>query len=357
MRLTIESKKLLRGLEVVKPVVTSNKVVPVCDNVLIRSDRDCIALIATNLNHSIITQIPCEVRGKINALIPFMDIYNICKGLPDQSLDIELGKNIKVTSVNGTYNIGNIDDIDVFPKVEVIQGNSETEIASSQISQIKDRTLKFACKDEMKGSMYGVCFEFDDSYLNVVATNGGCLSLFKIPNTSNAGRYLLNKDTIDLMQVFSFSGYVNMKFSENKFQIENEDTILISPLMDEVFPEYKWMFKNTDCSIEVNRVELLNSLLRGVKFSNEDLTIVSFSDSMGVSFENNDYGKDFNEKIELINSKGFEEETAKLNAKQIIDYLSACTSKNITLGCEKGNNAFFIQEPESENIFITMRHF
>lgn len=358
MRLTIESKKLLRGLEVVKSVVTSNKFMPICDNVLIRSDKDCIALIATNLNHSIITQVPCEVRGKINALIPFMDIYNICKGMPDQSVCIEFGEKIKVTSLNGTYNIGGIDDIEEFPKVEIIQPENEAEIASSQIGHIHKRSMKFASNDEMKTKINGVCFEFDGTLLNVVATNGGCLSLFKIPNTSKAGGYLLNKETIDLLQIFSFAGGVSLRFSENKFQAQNDDTILISPLIDETFPEYRQLFKNTDCLIEVNRAELLSSLLRSTKFSNTEIALLSFSDSLGISSENNDYGKDFQETIEAIRIQGFEDNaTAKLNAKQIIDYLSACGSENIVLTGVKGDNMFYIQEPESDSVFLTMRHY
>lgn len=359
MKITVSSKKLLHGLEIVKPVVTSNKIMPICDNVLIKSDNDCIALIATNLHHSIITQVTCEVEGKINVLLPFMDIYNICKGISDQPLSIEFGKSIKVTSINGLYNIGCTDEIKDFPKVEIVNHDTEMEIPSSEISQIKSRSVKFIHPDEINTNKHGVCFDFENDTLNVTATNNACFSLYKIQCKSTPNRYLLSKETIDLLQLFSLSkGDVILKFSEGKFQAENSDTILIAQQIADRFPDYKQLIMETDRLTEVNRMDLLNSLLRSFRFSMEDRVTFSFSDTLNISSKNDAYAKDFNESIDVVNSSGFEDNfSVVLNAKQISDYLSVCSSENINImNSSKNGNMFYIQEPKSESIFLAMRY-
>ena len=352
MMLTIDSKKLLRGLEVVKPVVTSNKIVPICDNIIIRSDRDCIALIGSNINHSIITQVPCEVRSKINALIPFMDLYNICKGLPDQSITIEFGKNIKITSVNGCYNITDIDDITDFPKVEVIQPNHELQLPSSYIETIKARSLKFLHSDEVN-IKYHACFDFDNDGLNVVGANNDCLSLLRVPCKSEPKKYSIDRSTIDLLQVFSFAGEINVKFSDNKFQAENDDTILVSPLVDSEFPEYKHLIGSPTCSIEVNRISFLNSLLRSNKFSMNTTVLLTIGDELKISSINNDYGKDFEERIDIVDNQGFQEEySLAFHCKFLIDFISTCNSQTILLKGDEGKPVYQIQEPGSEDVFL-----
>lgn len=355
MRLIIDSKKLLRGLEVVKPVVTTSKIVPICDNVLIRSDKDCIALIATNINHSIITQIQCEVRGKINALIPFIDIYNICKGLTDQSISIEFGEKTLVTSANGSYTIGGIDNVEDFPTVEVIQPELEMTIPSSEVGNIKNRSVKFIHPDETHYNKHGVCFDFGNDILNVVATNNNCLSLHKVPCKSNPGTYLIDKGTIDLLQIFSF-GIVNLKFSDKKIQVDNDDTILISPLREDKFVNYKSVLVNTDCSIEVNRISLLNTLLRSLKFSLSEITHFTISESLEISSGNVNYEKDFKESLDIIELNGFEEgHTVKLNSKDISNYLSVCDSETIIISSVAGSNMYYFNEPNSESLFLAMK--
>lgn len=357
MRLTIESKKLLRGLEVVKPVAGAlNKIVPVCDNILIRSDNDCIALIATNINHSIITQIPCEVRGKINALIPFMDIYNICKGLTDQSLTISFGKDIEIKSANGSYKITGVDQVSDFPKVEVIIPEVETEIASSQIGQIQKRSIKFLHPDEANNKHW-ICFDFEKDVLNVVATNNNCLSLFKVPCNAKPKRYLLDKETINLIQIFSYSGGVSFKFSDKKIQVENSDTILISPLVDLSYPDFKQLILNTDCLIEVNRISLLNTLQRSIRFSMADLAMFSIGDNLNISSVDINYGKDFAETIDFEKMHGFPEDyKAMFNAKEIVEFLSSCTSETIKITGIEGKNMCYINEPDNDSVFLIMKY-
>jgi DNA polymerase-3 subunit beta len=361
MNLSIESKKLLSGLEIVKPVITSNRLIPVMDNVLIKTDEDCIVLIGMNGDHSIMTQIPCEVRTKVNALIPFMDIYNMCKLLPEQTLSINFNAGtINIECLSGSYQIQETDSVKDFPAFQLIDEPENDCVLSStkDLSQIENRTAKFIHPDPIVMNMHGVCFDFEGEELNVISSDKNCISVFKIDCKAKVNaKYLLHKRTIELLSVMTKRGDVTFKFSKDKFQAENEDVIMVCPLIGQAFPNYKPSLKDLDFVMEVDRVEFLVSLIRSQKFSMVDFATIEFSKNMiNIVSDNTHYGKDFKERITPSKLTGYPTgHKIDVNIKYLIDCLSGCESTKVQISAtDKKGSALTVREVGSDRYVFQM---
>jgi DNA polymerase-3 subunit beta len=355
MKITIDSKQLLHGLEIVKPVITGS-IIPVCENVLLNIRQGEIILMGTNTHHSAITTIQCESVEKAKALIPFVDIYNLCKLLPTCPLEITFSKgSIEVMCDTGTYNIQNTDEVKDFPKIDLVDiPTHSVELASSLIETIQQKTLKFIHPDNMATSMHGVAFDFAKGSLTTVALDGCCISVHKIPcNSKGDNFFFVQKKAVELMGVFSFKGEVTLKFDNKRFQIQNKDTVIISNLIDEAFPAYKEAIVINPYNVEIERKVILQSIERAKQFSGVDAAKFIFDkDSIEVLADNHSLGKGFSEKHPLVDSKIEGEVSVGLNIKYLMNALDACKNDVININIKDEKSWVRVTNRDEEDSFI-----
>lgn len=353
MIITINSLSLANGLEIIKQVVTSNKILPVCNNVKLETKGDVITLTGDSTSHTIITNVACACEPGFACLIPFIDLYNLVTSIPSGDVEIVFkDKQVTINAENGTYVIDETDDVMYFPEARLLDNPINVAVLqSSYIDQIHNKSVKFAHQDPAYFNMNDVCFEFTGEQLNVVATNVVSISKFSIPcPLTTKGRYLIQKKALELMvSPFAYTGEVWFKFSETKVQIENQDTVLICPLVDQVFPDFTNIFLQEFKTIEVPRKELLKSLSRASKFGGVQSVGLIAGSKLEIIGNNNEKGKSFEESVIVMDSQLQEEVKVGIIISQIVDALNACVTDSILIGLVDDSKPIIIKEAGYDN--------
>jgi DNA polymerase III sliding clamp (beta) subunit (PCNA family) len=356
MILSVNSMSLGNGLETIKAVISSNKILPVCNNVKLETKGDVITLTGDNTSHTIVTNVPCNCEEGFSSLIPFQDLYNLVIGIPSCDLEITFkDKQVSIHTERGTYVIDEVDDVIYFPRTMFIDQPLNTAVLqSSYIGQIHDKSIKFCHPDPGYINMNDVCFDFTGEELNVVATNIVSISKFSIPcPLTGKGRYLIQKKAMDLMTVFAFTGEVWFKFSDSKVQIENQDTVLISPLVDQNFPDYSGVFLKEFNTVEAPRKELLKSLNRASKFASvNNAGIIVGDHSIKIIAHNDLAGKTFDETVTLVDCQLEQQIKVGIVINQIADALGACNTDTVIIGFANEKKPIVIKESGSDNFIF-----
>jgi DNA polymerase-3 subunit beta len=360
MKLTTTVKSLLSGLETVKPIIMGNNIIPICDNVWLYTNDHYLVLVGNNSHQVITTQIPCQAGEKFSVLVPFADIYNLCKLLPEQTLVIESKVNgIVISCTSGRYDIAETDKVSDFPRFEVIDNPlNQATIPCDVLEDIHRKSYRFAHTNPVFTHFYEICFDFDDEFLNVVATDQVGMVWNKIPCHSDSNhRYTISKRIVELLYLFQEDGEdIKIKFSESKVQVETSNTLLIASLIDCPYPDYQHTFRRHPLLFVVSKLSLVNSLLRAQKFSlSQEVELVFDADEVKILSNNNAIGKIFSESIPLVNSNNEANLQLQVNvqSKYLIDGLSACSSDNILIGLSENTNLpVTIMEESNENFIF-----
>lgn len=353
MILTINSSSLANGLEIIKQVVTSNKILPVCHNVKIETKGDVITLTGDNTSHTIVTNVACVCEPGFKSLIPFGDLYSLVTSIPAGDIEIIFkDKQVTINAENGTYVIDETDDEMYFPNTVFVNNPINTAVLqSSYIDQIHNKSVKFTHPNPAFFNMNDVCFDFTGEELNVVATNVVSISKFSIPcPLTSKGRYLIQKKALELMVTpFAYTGEVWFKFSETKVQIENQDTVLISALVEQQFPDFTNIFLSEFKTIELPRKDLLKSLNRAAKFAGVQSVGIIAGTSFQIIGNNNMKGKSFDESVMVVGSNLEDDIKIGIVINQIIDALNACTTESVIMGFADEQKPFIIKESGYDN--------
>jgi DNA polymerase-3 subunit beta len=361
MKLTTTVKGLLRGLETVKPITMGNNLIPICDNVWLYTNDHYLVLVGNNSHQAITTQIPCQAGEKFSILVPFADIYNLCKLLPEQPLVVESKeKGIVISCTSGTYDISETDKVTDFPRFEIIEAPlNQATIPLDSLDDIHRKSYKFTHPNPVYTHLYEICFDFEGEFLNVVATDMTTrMSWNKIQCESERNhRYTISKKIVDLLYLFQEDGEdIKIKFSETKVQVENSNTLLVASLVDCPYPDYQHAFRRHTLLFLVSKLTLLNSLLRAQKFSLSDEVELVFDNlEVKILSNNSAIGKIFSESIPLVNSNNEANLRIDVNlqSKYLVDGITACSSDNIIIGLSENPQVpITIMEESNENFIV-----
>lgn len=108
------------------------------------------------------------------------------------------------------------------------------------LKKVIEYSIDFSYEDQIRYNIYGIHFDFQESNVEVVATNGHVLSFVAIPNIYN----FIGKITIPLPVVYKILEYTSTNqdiifcFSENLKQINFGEENNFK-LIDAKFPDYK----------------------------------------------------------------------------------------------------------------------
>ncbi|NIO22243.1 MAG: DNA polymerase III subunit beta, partial [Candidatus Aenigmarchaeota archaeon] len=157
--------------------------IPALSNVLIESNTNQIRLTTTDLETSIISQVPCKTikeEGKI--CVSARKLYEIVRELPEASISIQGMENhwAKITCKNATFNLSGLDPME-FPSVPSHSEQDLFELESLSIREMIEKVIFAASTEESRYNINGVFFEGISSeqknVARMVATDGHRLAM------------------------------------------------------------------------------------------------------------------------------------------------------------------------------------
>src|SRR6478736_4843894 len=350
MKFIVNSSYLLRQLSNINGVITSNPVVPILENFLFEVTSGKLTVYASDLQTSMITEIPVEAKEKGNIAVPARILLDTLKNLPEQPVTFTIDADtysIEISSDNGRYKLSGENATD-FPRVPAVKNGTSVDIPSDILSRAISNTIFAASSDELKPAMTGVYVNISDTNTTFVATDGHRLIRYRRVDIASEGSntIIIPRKALNLLKGSLPADKTNLKleFNASNAFFSFDNVKMICRLIDERFPDYENAIPvNNPNKLSINRIDLLNSLKRISIYANKTTHQVRLriaGSELQISAEDLDFSNEANERL----SCEYEGEDMEIgfNAKFLIEMLNNLDSDSVDFNLSAPNRAGLI---------------
>jgi DNA polymerase III subunit beta len=356
MKFVVSSSTLLKQLTSINGVITTNPVVPILENFLFEVADSKLTVYASDLQTSMITELPVEAKQKGSICVPARILLDTLKNLPEQPVTFTIDQetySIEISSDNGRYKLSGENATD-FPKVPAVKNSSSVDISSDVLGRAIASTIFAASTDELKPAMTGVYLNLTEKSGTFVATDGHRLIRFKRAdvNADGSNTLILPRKALMLLKASlpSENTVVNVEFNSSNAFFSFNNVKMICRLIDERFPDYENAIPVSNPNkLTINRADFLNSIKRISIYANKTTYQVRLKiagSNLQVSAEDLDFSNEASERL----SCEYEGEDMEIgfNAKFLIEMLNNLDCEIIDLKMSAPNRAGLIT-PSDKN--------
>ncbi len=358
MNFVVSSATLLKHLQLISGVISTNTVLPILENFLFDINDGQLTVFSTDLETSMSASLSIESKKDGRIAIPAKILLDTLKTLPEQPLSFTVNEEtfgIEITSDNGKYKLAG-ENGDDFPKIPVAEDVTSIDLPSSVLSNAIYKTIFAVSNDELRPAMTGVMFQLDNEGLTFVATDAHKLVRYKrldAKSESNT-QFIVPKKALNLLKSSLPGDETNVSISYNNsnafFAFENVN--LICRLIDARYPDYNAVIPTDNANtLSVAKKDFQSSLKRIVIFSNKttNQVILKISGSdLQISAQDLDFSNEANERLNCsydgtdmeigFNAKFLIEMLNVLEGDEIEIRLSSPTRAGILIPTDKDDN-------------------
>lgn len=365
MNFIVSSSYLLKNLNSISGVITSNPVVPILENVLFEIEGGNLLITASDLQTSVMVELQVESKENGSVAIPAKILIETLKNLPEQPVTFSIDDqnyNIEINSDNGRYKLAGENSAD-FPKVPGVNDGYSSDINSEILNSAISNTIFSTSTDELRPAMTGVFFKLASAGCTFVSTDGH--RLVKYIRTDIKGDevdhdMILPRKSLNLLKSIlptDKSSDIKLDFNASNAYFSFENIKMVCRLIDERYPDYDNVIPSDNSNtVTITKSELLGSLKRISIYANKTTNQVRFKISGSeilISAEDLDFSNEANERISCEHD-GDDIEIG-FNAKFLIEMLSNIESEKVMLKLSEPNRAgLLIPEDINDNEDITM---
>lgn len=365
MNFIISSNVLLKGLQNISGLLSSNSLIPIIENFLISVEDEKLLITATdNETRATVMLTPDKVSGNGAVAIPPRVLLETLKTFPNIPITINVNEETFAVEINageGVYRLAGYNP-ENFPAVAAIENASSLKINSVVIQNAISSTL-FACgNDEIRPQLMGVFFEITPDYTNFVATDAHKLVRFRRNDVhaDEAYSFIVHKKPLNLLKnlLANFDCDVDTQFNNTNVSFHFENYQVTCRLLEGKYPAYEGVIpKDNNFKLVINRNALINTLKRVAIFANQASHQVRFDikgQEVLISAEDIDYSNEAKERLTCVYD-GSDIEIG-FNSKFFIEILGTLACENITITLSAPNRAALLipEETNSEEEDILM---
>ncbi len=348
MKFIINSTLLLKELQKISGVLSSNNTLPILDNFLFDINSGKINIIASDLETTIITKLENKTSDDGQITIPAKILIDTLKTFSNQPLTFivnEETKAVEISSDNGNYQLSG-QDANEFPKIPAVQDSLSIRIDSKILNSSINKTL-FACgNDELRPVMSGLYCEFKSDSVTFVATDAHKL-VRQIRNdlsSEKSSSFILPKKPINLLKNLLVKSDVKIDYNETNVLFTFDNITMICRLIDGKYPNYEAVIpKENPNKLYIETDLLLRSIKRVSIFANKtthQIRLKIAGSELQITSEDLDFSNKAEERL-ICKYEGEDIEIG-FNSKFIIEMLNNIGSKEICLEMSTPNRAGII---------------
>ena len=265
MKLTIERAALQRSLAHVQSVVERRNTIPILSNVLLDARDGSLSLTATDMDLTIVEEVPCSVGEAGATTAPAHTLYDIIRKLPEGA-EVELttaGESGQMTLRSGRshFTLATLPRED-FPTSGPSDLPRAFELQAAELKTLIERSRFAISTEETRYYLNGIYLHAAETeaveVLRAVATDGHRLARVEMPLPSGAtgmpGVIVPRKTVGEVYKLIEETDEpIRISLSETKICFAFNATVLTSKLIDGTFPDYERVIpSNTDKTMEVD---------------------------------------------------------------------------------------------------------
>ena len=357
MKFIVNSSALLKQLSSINGVITTNPVVPILENFLFEINDGNLTVTASDLQTSMITEIPVESKESGSIAVPARILLETLKNLPEQPVTFSIEEesySIEISSDNGRYKLAGENATD-FPKVPSVSDDFSVEMSSDVLASAINNTIFATSNDELRPAMTGVYVNLSDTNTTFVSTDGHRLIRYRRVDVAsdNGNTIIIPRKALNLLKstLPSENTNVTVEFNIANAFFKFENIRMICRLIDERFPDYDNVIPvDNEINMSINRNEFLSSLRRIAIYANKTTHQVRLKitgSELQISAEDLDFSNEANERL-ACEHEGDDVEIG-FNARFLIEILNHLDSDEIEMLLSAPNRAGLIIPKEKDD--------
>jgi DNA polymerase III subunit beta len=313
MKLRFSKEKFLDGLQQVQNVVSTRSTLPILSNTLLRASKEGVSLTTTDLDIAVRCPIEATVLREGTTTLPARRLFTIVRELAHNEVELDVDdKNVASIQSGGShFKIVGIPESE-FPQLPQLKSAKSFTLDQKLLRDALKKTSYAMSTDETRYVLNAILLSLKEDKLIVVATDGRRLALVEqdvdLPKGTTGDLLVPSKTVGEVLRLLKDKGSVTISFTENQVSFDMDNTILVSKLVEGVYPNYRQVIPtDTKERISLERETLHAALRRAsllvseknhavkLHFSKNNLAITAHSPDVGESRESlaiNYKGKD-----------------------------------------------------------------
>jgi len=273
MKFICKKNKLKEGISKIERVVSKQTTLPVLGNVLIKSSKGQLLLMATNLELAIKVNISAKIEEEGSVTLPPRILSGFLNNIKDDVINCEIkDEKFYINSENHNIQIKTLSAKD-FPIIPEMPDEEYFKIKSNNlIKAINAVNISVAHKDTRQ-ELNGVFIKFEKEELTLASTDSFRLSEIKVPIikdsiSSKYKDYIEGENNIIIpinivaeIQQLPLDSNINIYVTENQIFINSNDIQLTSQLINGHYPDYTQIIpKECENKLIIDKNELLEAV-------------------------------------------------------------------------------------------------
>jgi len=340
MRFIVTSTALLKNLQLISGVISSNTVLSVLEDFLFELKGNTLSITATDLETMMRVQMEVgDVQDEGSICIPSKILLEYMKNLPEQPVTFTINPqelSIEMSSNVGKYKISGENATD-FPKEPPPTDTSNFNMSSIGLIESINNTLFAVSNDTLRPAMTGVFFELNTDGVNFVATDAHRLVQYRktdVAATEEIGFVVPKKPLQQLRTSLPADDtQLTLSYNSSHFFVTSNNIYLSCRLIEGRFPDYRAVIPaDNPYKMIVNRVEFISALKRLIIFANKTTNQVVL-DINGNSLQMNAQDIDFSFEGKEVLSCQYSGEDMQIafNAKLMIEMVNNLQGDEVEL--------------------------
>lgn len=344
MKFIVNSQQLLKQLQSLSGVLTSNNTMPIINCFHLHLEEGSLTVKTTDLSTTLVARMEVETGRMEKAeevAIPSKMLLEILKSFDDVPVTFSVDPQshaIELSSGQGEYHLAGM-DADTYPTMPTAEGTATVVMSCEALVNAINKTYFATSNDEMHQQMSGIYCEMTPDGVTFVATDAHKLVRYRRRDVTSAEstNFILPKKPItivkNILAARKEDGEVTMEYNNTNLFITFDNFYIVCRLVDGRYPNYEAAIpKDNPNKLVVDRQSFINTLRRVSIFASEATRQVRLSigkDSLTISAEDLEFSNNAKETIPCqFEGEGME---IGFNAKFLTEMISNLDSEQVLM--------------------------
>lgn len=281
MKFIVNSQALLKQLQAVGGVISTNAAMPILENYLFDLRGNELSIIGSNAETTVMVSLEVEAKEDGRVAIP-SKLQDIVKMIPDAPMVFTINNDtfaINITvGADKKYDLAG-EDPNAYTDIPMADGDVvKTELPSDLLTNAISKTVFATGNDALRMVMSGVYFELSDKNITFVATDAHKLVRYRRSDAKadQSGHFIVPKKALlQLKNVLSLRKDnipVSMVYNDRNVFFSFEKTQVICRLIDGKYPNYDAVIpKDNPNRLTIDRAEFLAAMRRVALFAEQSV--------------------------------------------------------------------------------------
>jgi len=358
MKFIVSSSLLLKNLQLISGVLSTNNTLPILDDFLFELHEDSFTVTASDLETTMSVTIALDKAEKPGSVaIPAKKLLDVLKTFADIPVTFTINKDtfgVELSAGEGKYKLSGHNS-EEYPRKPVLENANELSIASGILADAINKTIFATGSDELRPVMSGVNCELSPEHIVFVATDAHKLVRYKRldAKSESVANFILPKKPLNqLKHIFAVEDFpVKLEYNDTNAFFSFNNVNLVCRLIEGKYPNYEAVIPPENPNVlTIERQTLLNSIRRVAIFANQSTHQIRFKLSgkeLVLSAEDIDYQNEARERL-TCNFEGQDMEIG-FNSRFLQEMLNNIENDEVKIEMSEPNRAGILLPVENEN--------